>query len=288
MPSINCRRVHTGGRPCLIPRGSKSPAGPTAYSSGPTGRPESGAALRCCDRRPGRTRPGRGRPRGDRLESAATWWSPRWATCTPKDRPHGWHGPVAESPGRLHRKPATLDVVVRDTAIRGSVGATLADAHTVMAMAASGLVRGCVEAEYPLGRSTRHWIGWPAASHDVWSSPPKPLEPPSGAMKRTGPAGESHSAFEGARRLSPLPRDTPRRLAESAIDTSRRASLVNHGQLLYPTGRWRPRAPGPCGPGSPVCRPVATRSHDNCVQAADRNAPQQAGDEPAGRDCRAE
>lgn len=50
-------------------------------------------------------------------------------------------------------KPATLDVlevVVRETEIRGSVGATLADAHTVMEMAAEGLIRGHVEAEYPL------------------------------------------------------------------------------------------------------------------------------------------
>lgn len=43
-----------------------------------------------------------------------------------------------------------LDVVVRETEIRGSVGATLADVHTVMQMAAAGLIRGCVEAEYPL------------------------------------------------------------------------------------------------------------------------------------------
>ncbi|MFC9702358.1 alcohol dehydrogenase catalytic domain-containing protein [Streptomyces sp. NPDC056943] len=52
-------------------------------------------------------------------------------------------------------KPSTLDVldvVVRETEIRGSVGATLADAHTVMELAAKGLVRGCVEAEYPLER----------------------------------------------------------------------------------------------------------------------------------------
>lgn len=52
-------------------------------------------------------------------------------------------------------QPATLDVldvVVRETEIRGSVGATLADAHTVMEMAASGLIRGCVEAEYPLNQ----------------------------------------------------------------------------------------------------------------------------------------
>lgn len=52
-------------------------------------------------------------------------------------------------------KPSTLDVldvVVRETEIRGSVGATLADAHTVMEMAAAGLIRGCVEAEYPLGQ----------------------------------------------------------------------------------------------------------------------------------------
>ncbi|MYS23750.1 alcohol dehydrogenase, propanol-preferring [Streptomyces sp. DvalAA-14] len=52
-------------------------------------------------------------------------------------------------------RPAALDVldiVVRETEIRGSVGATLADAHTVMEMAASGLIRGCVEAEYPLER----------------------------------------------------------------------------------------------------------------------------------------
>ncbi|MFD9006666.1 zinc-binding dehydrogenase [Streptomyces sp. NPDC059582] len=50
-------------------------------------------------------------------------------------------------------KPATLDVldvVVRETEIRGSVGATLADAHTVMRMAEARLVRGCVQAEYPL------------------------------------------------------------------------------------------------------------------------------------------
>lgn len=50
-------------------------------------------------------------------------------------------------------KPSTLDVldvVVRETEIRGSVGATLADAHTVMRMASAGLIRGCVEAEYPL------------------------------------------------------------------------------------------------------------------------------------------
>lgn len=45
-----------------------------------------------------------------------------------------------------------LDVVVREIEIRGSVGATLADAHTVMRMAGAGLIRGCVEAEYPLGR----------------------------------------------------------------------------------------------------------------------------------------
>ncbi|WP_327415184.1 alcohol dehydrogenase catalytic domain-containing protein [Streptomyces sp. NBC_01233] len=45
-----------------------------------------------------------------------------------------------------------LDVVVRETEIRGSVGATLADAHTVMEMAAAGLLRGHVEAEYPLER----------------------------------------------------------------------------------------------------------------------------------------
>ncbi|MET9364602.1 alcohol dehydrogenase catalytic domain-containing protein [Streptomyces sp. NPDC006632] len=50
-------------------------------------------------------------------------------------------------------KPATLDildVVVRETEIRGSVGATLADAHTVMQMAEAGRIRGHVEAEYPL------------------------------------------------------------------------------------------------------------------------------------------
>ncbi len=50
-------------------------------------------------------------------------------------------------------KPSTLDVlevVVRETEIRGSVGATLADAHTVMRMAEAGLIRGHVEAEYPL------------------------------------------------------------------------------------------------------------------------------------------
>ncbi|QKW47690.1 alcohol dehydrogenase catalytic domain-containing protein [Streptomyces microflavus] len=50
-------------------------------------------------------------------------------------------------------KPATLDVldvVVHETEIRGSVGATLADAHTVMQMAETGLIRGHVEAEYPL------------------------------------------------------------------------------------------------------------------------------------------
>ncbi|MGW8883033.1 alcohol dehydrogenase catalytic domain-containing protein [Streptomyces sp. NPDC055749] len=52
-------------------------------------------------------------------------------------------------------EPATLDVldvVVRETEIRGSVGATLADARTVMEMAAAGLIRGCVEAEYPLAK----------------------------------------------------------------------------------------------------------------------------------------
>ncbi|MEU8962827.1 alcohol dehydrogenase catalytic domain-containing protein [Streptomyces sp. NPDC048491] len=43
-----------------------------------------------------------------------------------------------------------LDVVVRETEIRGSVGATLADARTAMGMAAAGLLRGCVEARYPL------------------------------------------------------------------------------------------------------------------------------------------
>ncbi|WP_327235398.1 alcohol dehydrogenase catalytic domain-containing protein [Streptomyces sp. NBC_01317] len=51
-------------------------------------------------------------------------------------------------------RPATLDVldvVVRETEIRGSVGATLADARTVMAMAAEGLIHGRVDAEYPLG-----------------------------------------------------------------------------------------------------------------------------------------
>ncbi|MFE4636228.1 alcohol dehydrogenase catalytic domain-containing protein [Streptomyces sp. NPDC056773] len=52
-------------------------------------------------------------------------------------------------------KPATLDVldvVVRESEIRGSVGATLADAHTVMRMAEAGLIRGHVEAEYPLAQ----------------------------------------------------------------------------------------------------------------------------------------
>ncbi|MCP3755303.1 alcohol dehydrogenase catalytic domain-containing protein [Streptomyces sp. TBY4] len=52
-------------------------------------------------------------------------------------------------------KPATLDVldvVVRESEIRGSVGATLADAHTVMRMAEDGLIRGHVEAEYPLAQ----------------------------------------------------------------------------------------------------------------------------------------
>lgn len=52
-------------------------------------------------------------------------------------------------------RPATLDVldvVVRETEIRGSVGATLADARTVMELAGAGLIRGCVEAEYPLHR----------------------------------------------------------------------------------------------------------------------------------------
>ncbi|MFE2942008.1 hypothetical protein ACFXKG_23595 [Streptomyces sp. NPDC059255] len=34
----------------------------------------------------------------------------------------------------------------------GAGGATLADAHTVMEMAAAGLIRGCVEAAYPLGQ----------------------------------------------------------------------------------------------------------------------------------------
>ncbi|WP_328674209.1 zinc-binding dehydrogenase [Streptomyces sp. NBC_00328] len=34
--------------------------------------------------------------------------------------------------------------------MRGSVGASLADAHTVMKMAAAGVLRGCVETEYPL------------------------------------------------------------------------------------------------------------------------------------------
>ncbi|WP_053724811.1 alcohol dehydrogenase catalytic domain-containing protein [Streptomyces sp. WM6378] len=55
-------------------------------------------------------------------------------------------------------RPATLDVldvVVRETEIRGSVGATLADAHTVMEMAAAGVLRGCVEAEYPPGAGQR-------------------------------------------------------------------------------------------------------------------------------------
>ncbi|MFJ6833645.1 alcohol dehydrogenase catalytic domain-containing protein [Streptomyces sp. NPDC091209] len=50
-------------------------------------------------------------------------------------------------------RPATLDVldvVVRETEIRGSVGATLADARTVMDMAAQGLLRGCIDTEYPL------------------------------------------------------------------------------------------------------------------------------------------
>ncbi|MFF4321329.1 alcohol dehydrogenase catalytic domain-containing protein [Streptomyces sp. NPDC001568] len=50
-------------------------------------------------------------------------------------------------------KPSTLDVldvVVRETEIRGSVGATLADAQTVMRMAEEGLIRGYVEAEYRL------------------------------------------------------------------------------------------------------------------------------------------
>ncbi|SDL27528.1 alcohol dehydrogenase, propanol-preferring [Lentzea albidocapillata subsp. violacea] len=49
--------------------------------------------------------------------------------------------------------PATLDiieVIVRETIIRGSVGATLADAHEVMALAAAGKLRGHVQAEYPL------------------------------------------------------------------------------------------------------------------------------------------
>lgn len=52
-------------------------------------------------------------------------------------------------------KPSTLDVldvVVRETEIRGSVGATLGDAHTVMKMAGAGLIHGHVEAEYPLDR----------------------------------------------------------------------------------------------------------------------------------------
>ncbi|MBB4679803.1 alcohol dehydrogenase catalytic domain-containing protein [Crossiella cryophila] len=51
-------------------------------------------------------------------------------------------------------KPAALDVlevVVRETILRGSVGATLADARAVMAMAAAGRIRACVAGEYPLG-----------------------------------------------------------------------------------------------------------------------------------------
>lgn len=43
-----------------------------------------------------------------------------------------------------------VDVIVRETVLRGSVGATLRDAHEVMAMAAAGRIRGRVEAEYPL------------------------------------------------------------------------------------------------------------------------------------------
>ncbi|CAM5494634.1 zinc-dependent alcohol dehydrogenase [Streptomyces xanthochromogenes] len=45
-----------------------------------------------------------------------------------------------------------LDVVVRETELRGSVGATLTDARTAMEMAAAGLLRGCVEARYPLAQ----------------------------------------------------------------------------------------------------------------------------------------
>ncbi|MFF3409426.1 zinc-binding dehydrogenase [Streptomyces sp. NPDC002742] len=45
-----------------------------------------------------------------------------------------------------------LDVVVRETEIRGSVGATLGAAHTVMRLAGAGLIRGHVDAEYPLDR----------------------------------------------------------------------------------------------------------------------------------------
>lgn len=44
-----------------------------------------------------------------------------------------------------------LEIVVKETEVRGSVGATLDDARQVMAMAAEGRIRGCVEAEYPLG-----------------------------------------------------------------------------------------------------------------------------------------
>jgi propanol-preferring alcohol dehydrogenase len=53
-------------------------------------------------------------------------------------------------------RPAAMDVleiVVRETVLRGSVGATLADAHQVMEMAAAGRIRGCVEAEYPLDQA---------------------------------------------------------------------------------------------------------------------------------------
>jgi propanol-preferring alcohol dehydrogenase len=45
-----------------------------------------------------------------------------------------------------------LEMVVRESVVRGSVGATLSDAHQVMAMAAEGRIRAFIEAEYPLDR----------------------------------------------------------------------------------------------------------------------------------------